>query len=483
VSAGAPLRIAVLTREDAAFGVRLLAALAEAGLAPVCLGIVRVTWRSRFRRARLLAQKTTVANAAYHNVIIWSRALAKQVLGRAPAVDYASQCSNRLVVTDINDAAMVRFVESHRPDVVLLGESGIVRAPLLALPRLGTLNAHPGWLPTYRGVDVVRWALLLGGPLGATLHWVDRGVDTGDIVWRRPLAVAPGAAIADIEQAARDLALAMLVEGACALARGGTLPREPQRREDGRQYFLMPPWVARRLRAGRIPAAAPAAPWGHGRSYWPVERLQCAQAGLYVERLFEAVPLSLGACVLDFGCGGGQAAARLADRVGRLALWDPDPAARAAATAAVSGRRNATVLAAAPAPPAAFDVVLVNSVLQFVPRCDLPELLAGLGAVLAPGGRVVVSDVIPRGHRARRDILDAARFAGRAGVLAPLAAAATRAAAGYLSASRRQPLTRIDADELAALGGAAGLATAVLPANLTHFRGRFAAVLTHRSAQ
>lgn len=479
---GAALRIAVLTREGAAFGARLLDALAEAGLAPVCLGIVRVTWRSRFRRARLLARKTTVANAAYHNAIIWSRAFAKQVLGGAPAVDYASRCSNRLVVTDINDAAMVRFVESHRPDLMLLGESGIVRAPLLALPRLGTLNAHPGWLPTYRGVDVVRWALLLGGPLGATLHWVDRGVDTGDIVWRRPLAVAPGTAIADVEQAARDLALAMLVEGASALARGGTLPREPQRREEGRQYFLMPPWVSLRLPAVPMPAAAPATPWGHGRSYWPAERLQRAQAGLYVERLLREVPQIADASVLDYGCGGGQAAARLADRVGRLALWDPDPAARAAAAAAVSGLGNAAVLAAAPAAPPAYDVVLANSVLQFVPRRELPELLARLAAVLAPGGRVVVSDVIPRGRRARRDVLDAVRFASRAGVLAALAAAATRAAAGYLSASRRQPLTRIDADELAALAGAAGLATAVLPVNLTHFRGRYAAVLTRRSA-
>ncbi len=248
---GVALRIAVLTREGAGFGVRLLASLAEAGLAAVCLGIERVTWRSRFRRARLLARKTSLANAVCHNARIWSRVLAEQTLGRAGAVDYGRFCPARLVVTDINDGAMVRFVESHRPDVVLLGQSGIIRAPLLALPRLGTLNAHPGWLPTYRGVDVVRWALLLGGPVGATLHWVDRGVDTGDIVWRRSLEVGPGTAIEDVERAAVDLALGMLVEGAAALARGETLPRTAQRRDDGRQYFLMPPWAARRLRAGR----------------------------------------------------------------------------------------------------------------------------------------------------------------------------------------------------------------------------------------
>ncbi len=226
----------------------------------------------------------------------------------------------------------------------------------------------------------------------------------------------------------------------------------------------------------------PAAPWGYGRSYWPVERLQRAQARLYVARLLEAVPLPPGAGVLDFGCGGGQVAALLADRVGRLALWESDPEARRAAEAAVSGRPNARVLEAPPAPPAAFDVVLVNSVLQYVPQHELTAELGALAAVLAPRGRIVVSDVIPRGHGVLADVLDAARFAIGAGVVAPLAAAALRAASGYLAARQRQPLTRIDPAGLVELAAAAGLAAAPLPANLTHFRFRHAAVLTGRSA-
>lgn len=66
--------------------------------------------------------------------------------------------------------------------------AGILRAPLLALPRLGVLNAHMGVLPRYRGMNVAEWAAWENGPLGATLHWIDPGIDTGRIISTVPVA-------------------------------------------------------------------------------------------------------------------------------------------------------------------------------------------------------------------------------------------------------------------------------------------------------
>ncbi|MGH9246478.1 MAG: formyltransferase family protein [Acidimicrobiales bacterium] len=68
----------------------------------------------------------------------------------------------------------------------------LVPPDILSLPRHGCLNLHPGYLPFGRGWHTVTWAMLDGGPVGATLHFMDEGIDTGDIVHQRRLEVAPG---------------------------------------------------------------------------------------------------------------------------------------------------------------------------------------------------------------------------------------------------------------------------------------------------
>jgi methionyl-tRNA formyltransferase len=65
-------------------------------------------------------------------------------------------------------------------------------AEVLCLPRHGVLNLHPAYLPYNRGWHTPSWGLLDGTPLGATLHFMDAGVDTGDIVAQSMLEPSPG---------------------------------------------------------------------------------------------------------------------------------------------------------------------------------------------------------------------------------------------------------------------------------------------------
>lgn len=58
----------------------------------------------------------------------------------------------------------------------------ILKNPLLATPKLGFLNTHPSLLPHNRGKHYNFWALVEQAPFGVTIHRVDSGVDTGDIV-------------------------------------------------------------------------------------------------------------------------------------------------------------------------------------------------------------------------------------------------------------------------------------------------------------
>jgi methionyl-tRNA formyltransferase len=63
----------------------------------------------------------------------------------------------------------------------------IVPKAVLAVAGKGFLNLHPAYLPFNRGWHGPSWSILEGTPSGATLHFMDEGLDTGDIIHRKPL--------------------------------------------------------------------------------------------------------------------------------------------------------------------------------------------------------------------------------------------------------------------------------------------------------
>ena len=63
----------------------------------------------------------------------------------------------------------------------------IIKAPLLSLARHGFINTHPSLLPYNRGKHYNFWAIVEQAPFGVSLHMVDEGVDSGDIVAQLPV--------------------------------------------------------------------------------------------------------------------------------------------------------------------------------------------------------------------------------------------------------------------------------------------------------
>ncbi len=62
----------------------------------------------------------------------------------------------------------------------------IFRKELLSSPPLKTINCHAGRLPFYRGRNILNWALINDErEFGITVHFVDEGIDTGDIILQR----------------------------------------------------------------------------------------------------------------------------------------------------------------------------------------------------------------------------------------------------------------------------------------------------------
>jgi hypothetical protein len=136
----------------------------------------------------------------------------------------------------------VASVKSLEPDVLVHAGAGILRSELLATARLGTLNAHMGVLPRYRGMNVSEWAFLEGSSVGCTVHLVNAGIDTGDIVAIREIDTAPAHTIEELRNLVDASQIALLGEVLHFVVDTGCLPpTRPQAADEGRQYFRMHP--------------------------------------------------------------------------------------------------------------------------------------------------------------------------------------------------------------------------------------------------
>jgi phosphoribosylglycinamide formyltransferase-1 len=88
--------------------------------------------------------------------------------------------------------ALAAAVTEHAPDlVVLAGFMRLLGPPVL--DRFPVVNTHPALLPGFPGAHAVRDALAAGvRTTGATVHWVDEGIDTGQVIAQVEVAVQPG---------------------------------------------------------------------------------------------------------------------------------------------------------------------------------------------------------------------------------------------------------------------------------------------------
>jgi len=84
------------------------------------------------------------------------------------------------------------LIKSLDPDyIICVHFPYIVPKEILKIPREGVLNLHPAYLPYNRGWHTPTWAIFEGTPYGATLHFMDEGVDTGDIINQKKIKILP----------------------------------------------------------------------------------------------------------------------------------------------------------------------------------------------------------------------------------------------------------------------------------------------------
>lgn len=99
----------------------------------------------------------------------------------------------RQTVNHIKSDVVYHAVRLFHPDILLsIYSKEIVPKRIFSIPGLGAYNLHPALLPRYRGVSPVFWSLANGERgVGATLHILDSGIDTGTIIASRRVSVTP----------------------------------------------------------------------------------------------------------------------------------------------------------------------------------------------------------------------------------------------------------------------------------------------------
>ncbi len=113
----------------------------------------------------------------------------------------------------INDASVREQIRSLAPDLMFVCGAPLLRPEIFSLPRLGTVNLHSGISPNYRGQHTLLWPLLKRdyARIGATLHYINEGIDAGRVLFRCYPALEPGDNLVAIEAKVAWLATRLLV--------------------------------------------------------------------------------------------------------------------------------------------------------------------------------------------------------------------------------------------------------------------------------
>jgi methionyl-tRNA formyltransferase len=147
-----------------------------------------------------------------------------------------------------NEELRARLGDINPAAIIVVGYGRIIPDWMLELPRYGNLNLHASLLPKYRGAAPIQWAIARGEPVtGVTTMRIDQGLDTGDILLQRDLAIADTDTAQTLAPRLAAIGAELMIETLHGLEAGAIAPH-PQnnseaslapilKKEDGRIEF------------------------------------------------------------------------------------------------------------------------------------------------------------------------------------------------------------------------------------------------------
>ncbi|HYL64216.1 MAG TPA: methionyl-tRNA formyltransferase [Candidatus Methylomirabilis sp.] len=119
------------------------------------------------------------------------------------------------------------LLQNLAPDaIVIIAYGQIIPARLLPVPKLGWVNLHASLLPKYRGAAPINWAIVNGETkTGVTTMRIDAGMDTGDMLLQKEVAIGPKETAPELAARLAELGASLMSETLRGLAAGSITPR------------------------------------------------------------------------------------------------------------------------------------------------------------------------------------------------------------------------------------------------------------------
>ncbi len=119
--------------------------------------------------------------------------------------------------------ALLRQIEPDAVAIIAYGQ--IIPARLLNIPKLGWINLHASLLPKYRGAAPIQWAIANGEKTtGVTTMRIDAGMDTGDILLRKEIAIGPEETAPELCARLAEAGAPLMAETLLRLSEGSITP-------------------------------------------------------------------------------------------------------------------------------------------------------------------------------------------------------------------------------------------------------------------
>jgi len=178
------------------------------------------------------------------------------------------------------------------------------------------------------------------------------------------------------------------------------------------------------------------------------------------------------AVVLDYSCGEALSAAKVAASCGMLFLAEPAPGVRGRLIARFAPNTKIRVRSLEDVrkmPEKSIDLVIMNSVVQYMTPDEFDAALANIRRLLKPSGRLVLGDILKPEVGMATDVAALLRFAARHGFLKEaLKGLISTALSDYRQLRTRVGLQRYSEEEITAKLAAIGFTTSRAHFNIGH---------------
>lgn len=128
-------------------------------------------------------------------------------------------------------------IKNIEPDLFVVSSyRNIIDKSILKIPKLGAINLHMAPLPKYRGAHPENWAIINGEEyMGYTVHFLDEGIDTGDLISQKELRILPEDDILSLTFKLADSGARLLVDAIFDIE-NNNIVRIPQKEETASYY-------------------------------------------------------------------------------------------------------------------------------------------------------------------------------------------------------------------------------------------------------